>query len=105
MVSPVVEVDDRDVRLVGVVVPDRDVPAVRRQQHRRRVALRLVAGPFLRHVDPAVGVAARAEHDRLGEVEELHAVAVLEERDGGSRRGRRDAPGQVGVAGHSSGTE
>ena len=93
------QVDDHHVGLGGVVVPDGDVPAVRRQQHRCRVALGLAARPVLGHVDAAVGVATRAEDDGLGEVHELDAEAVLEERDGGSGRGRRDAAGDVGVVG------
>ena len=80
------QVDDDDVRSLDVVVADHHPGAVGRQQHRCRVALGLGAGPLLGDVDAAVGVASGAEHDRLREVEELDAVAVLPQRDDGSRR-------------------
>ena len=80
------QVDDDDVGSLDVVVADRHPGAVGRQQHRRRVALGLGAGPLLGDVDAAVAVATGAEHDRLREVEELDAVAVLPQRDGRSRR-------------------
>ena len=80
------QVDDDDVRSLEVVVADRHPGAVGRQQHGRRVALGLGAGPALGDVDAAVGVATGTEHDCLREVEELDAVAVLPQRDDASRR-------------------
>lgn len=92
------EVDDHDVGLVDVVVTDRHRGAVGREQHGRWVALRLGSGTILRGIHTAVDVPARAQRDGLGEVEELHAEAVLVERHRGSRRRVRHASGEVRVA-------